>query len=135
MWNMICIIMGRTRRTLRRTDEMVREKLLCESTESHSYGQQYSYTLSDDASRQVAGYEKSERGLGSATEMIPFQTQVQKLCKTDLKELEVAATIVFFRKLGDEWSTALEKTRQFKNLPAGTPFLERCQSLASEIVS
>ena len=45
----------------RLTDEMVREKLLCETTEAHPYGEQYSYVLSDEASRQISAYESSSR--------------------------------------------------------------------------
>ncbi len=67
--------------------------------------------------------------------MAAFESLAQKLEQTDLKELEVASTIVFFLKQGDDWTAALEKTRNFKNLPADTYFLEKCKALASEIIA
>ena len=67
--------------------------------------------------------------------MAAFESLARKLEQTDLKELEIASTIVFFLKQGDDWTAAVEKTRQFKNLPADTPFLEKCKALASEIVA
>ena len=119
----------------RLTDEMVREKLLCETTEARPYGEQYSYVLSDEASRQISAYESSSRGAGPAKEMAAFESLARKLEQTDLKELEVASTIVFFLKQGDDWTAAVEKTRNFKNLPADTHFLEKCKALASEIIA
>jgi len=116
------------------TDELVREKLLGETAEPHPYGQQYSYVLSEDASRQIVEYEAGPGGSVSAEEMAKFHSLARKLYDTDLKELEVAATIVFFRKQGVDWAAAVEKTCQFKNLPGDTPFLEKCKALANEIV-
>ncbi len=119
----------------RLTDEMVREKLLCETTEARPYGEQYSYVLSDEASRQISAYESSSRGAGPAKEMAACESLARKLEQTDLKELEIASTIVFFREQGDDWTAAVEKTRNFKNLLADTHFLEKCKALASEIVA
>ena len=101
----------------------------------HPYGEQYSYVLSDEASRQISAYESSSRGAGPAKEMAAFESLARKLEQTDLKELEVASTIVFFLKQGDDWTAAVEKTRNFKNLPADTYFLEKCKALASEIIA
>jgi uncharacterized protein len=119
----------------RLTDEMVQMKLLNERTEPHPYGQQYSYVLSEDASRQISEYESSPRGSDPARTMAGFRELAQKLYQTDLKELEVASTIVFFRKQGHDWPIAVQKTRVFKNLPSDTPFLETCKALACEIIA
>ena len=67
--------------------------------------------------------------------MAACESLARKLEQTDLKELEVASTIVFFREQGDDWTSAVEKTRNFKNLPADTHFLEKCKALASEIIA
>ncbi len=119
----------------RTTDEMVREKLLGETTETYSYGEQYSYSLSDEATRQISEYESSARGSGPAREMASFESLARKLYQIDLKELEVAATIVFFRKQGHDWAAAVKKTQEFKNLPPGTAFLDQCKAIANEIVA
>jgi uncharacterized protein len=118
----------------RLTGELVSEKLLDETSELHPYGEQYSYALSDDAREQLSRYEASSAGSGPALDIAKFRPLAVKLYRTDLKELEVASTIVYFRKKGADWSSAVEKTCQFKNLPAGTPFLEKCEVIAKEIV-
>jgi hypothetical protein len=67
--------------------------------------------------------------------MAQFEGLARELYRADLKELEVASTIVSFRKQGFDWETAVEKTRQFKSLPADVPFLDRCRALASKVVA
>jgi uncharacterized protein YwgA len=119
----------------RLTDEMVREKLLVETTETRPFGEQYSYALTDGAIRQISEYEASPRGTGPAKEMTQFESLARKLCNTDLWELEVASTIAFFRKQGHGWPASVDKTRQFKNLAGDSPFLETCKAIASEIVA
>jgi uncharacterized protein YwgA len=117
------------------TGQMVGQRLMEETKEAHSYGEQYSYTLSDDARRQISEYEAGPRGSDPAGEMAKFRVLAQELYHADLRELEVASTVVFFRKQGFDWETAIEKTRQFKNLSADTAFLERCKALASKVVA
>jgi uncharacterized protein YwgA len=119
----------------RLTGELVSENLLNETSEPLSYGEQYSYSLSKDASRQISIYEASPRGLDLARQMEKYYLLAQKLYATDLKELEVAATIVFFRKQGADWASASEKTRQFKKLADDTAFLGKCEALAKEIIA
>jgi uncharacterized protein len=119
----------------RLTGELVSEKLLDETSESHPYGEQYSYTLSENASQQIVRYEASPTGSGLASDIARFRSQAEKLYKTELKELEVASTIMYFRKKGADWVAAVEKTCQFKNLPAGTVFLKKCEAIAKEIVA
>jgi uncharacterized protein YwgA len=119
----------------RLTDEMVREDLLEERIDAHSYGEQYSYTLSDESRRQIAEYEAGPRGSQLAEQVAKFRPLARMLYQTDLKELEVASTIVFFRKQGYDWPVAVEKTWQFKHLPAGTPFLKTTEELARRIVT
>jgi uncharacterized protein YwgA len=118
----------------RLTGELVFEKLLGEISEAHPYGAQYSYTLSESARRQILEYEASPAGSGAAEEFSKFRAMADRLYKADLKELEIASTMVFFRKQGADWSSAVEKTSQFKKFTADPLFLERCKSLANEIV-
>jgi uncharacterized protein YwgA len=119
----------------RLTDGMVREQLLDERMEAHTYGEQYSYRLSPESSRQIAAYEASPPGSGLARQMAAFEPLARQLYETDLKELEVAATIVFFRKQGQDWPAAVAKTCQFKYLPADAPFLKKAEELARRIVA
>lgn len=117
----------------RLTDEMVREGLLEERIDAHPYGEQYSYTLSEISRQQVMEYEAGPEGSQMAQQVGRFRSLAHTVYLADLKELEVAATIVFFRKHGHDWPVAVEKTCQFKNLPAGTGFLEKTEELARQV--
>jgi uncharacterized protein YwgA len=116
------------------TGELVCKKLLVETSELHPPGELYCYALSTDASRQVAEYEARPRGSDMADEMAKFQSLAERLYEADFKELEVASTIVYFRKKGIDWAAAVEETCRFKNLPVGGPFVNQCVAIAREIV-
>jgi uncharacterized protein YwgA len=119
----------------RLTDEMVRSKLLEESSESTPYGVQYAYRLSDSTKQQLDEYEESPQSRDWLGQMTPFEAKAQTLMRAELKDLEIAATVVFFRQQGLGWPEAAAKTRQFKNLPLGSPVLQRAEDLAKQIVS
>src|SRR5438132_12570999 len=118
----------------RLTDGMVREGLLEERMEAHPYGEQYSYRLSEESIRQIAEYEAGPRGAQPAEQIARFEPLARALYETDLKELEIAATLVFFRKQGHDWPVAVEKTCQFKDLLAGMPLMKKAEELARRIV-
>jgi uncharacterized protein len=118
----------------RLTDEMVREKLLEERIEVHPYGEQYSYTLPEASRRQVDEYEAGPRGAQPAEQLARFQALARTLYQAELKDLEVASTIVFFRQRGHDWAVAVAKTCQFKDLPAGAPQVKKAEELARKIV-
>ena len=61
----------------RTTDEMVREKLLGETTETYSYGEQYSYSLTPRSIDQIHRYEAEARGLEDARKIKPFEQLAQ----------------------------------------------------------
>jgi uncharacterized protein YwgA len=119
----------------RLTDEMVREKLLEERIEIHPYGEQYSYTLPEASRRQIDEYEAEPRGGPPAEQLARFQALARTLYQADLRELEVASTIVFFRQQGHDWAVAVAKTCQFKDLPAGTPLVKQAEEQARRIVA
>jgi uncharacterized protein YwgA len=119
----------------RLVDELTREGLLVEEVENHARGEQYSYTLPQGSVDQIKRYEIDPRGLEDTRRMEPFANLARNLAGTDLKELEVGATIVFFRKQKHDWPEAIEKTCSFKKLDADTPFLKNCEKLAREILA
>ena len=119
---------------VRLTGELVCEGLLIETSEPHLGGELYSYTLSGDASRQIAEYESAPPGVESAREMAAFHSLAIKLYRTDLNELGLAATVVFYRMRGDDWTAAVEKACRSKNPPPAIE-LEWSRSLADEVVS
>ena len=119
----------------RLTDETVRAGLLEERTAPNVAGQQYSYMLSEAAGRQVAEFEAGAQGSALARRMAPFEGRARELLGADLRDLEVAATIVFFREQGHDWPVAVEKTCQFKGLTADSPFVKGAEELARRIVA
>ncbi len=118
----------------RLTDEMVRGGMLDEKSEEDAAGERFSYRLSERARQQVAAHEAKPDGSLEAKQIGKFEDLARELLVVDLKELEVASTIVFFRKHGSEWHDAVDKTCQFKGLPPDTPFLKRTQELARRII-
>jgi uncharacterized protein YwgA len=118
----------------RLTDEMVREKLLEERVEAHPYGERYSYALAEASRRQIDEYEAGPKGAQTAAQIAAFEPLARALDQADLRELEVAATVVFFRRRGHDWSVAVAKTCQFKDLPAGAPLVKKAEELARRIV-
>lgn len=44
-----------------------------------------------------------------------FETKAKLLIAADLKDLEIAATLVYFQRQDGDWSSAAEKTRKFKS--------------------
>ena len=119
----------------RLTDEMVRAGLLIETAKSNPVGQQYSYYLSDEARRSLDAFEATPSGMGLSTLMAPFETLARRLFQAALKDLEFAATIVFFHRQGHVWPVAIEKMCQFKGLSPGTRDVEQADALAREIVA
>ena len=55
--------------------------------------------------------------------------------QADLRDLEYAATIVFFRKQGHDWPSAIEKMCQFKGLTNAGPVVKRADDLARSVVA
>ena len=73
-------------------------------------------------------------GFGRRTRNESYESRTRALADVDVKELEVGATIVFFRGNGHDWLDAIEKACSFKRLDANTLFLKGCEKLAREIV-
>lgn len=119
----------------RLTDEMVRTGLLEEMSEPSSIGVQYSYRLPESTRRKLDDYERGHQDTEAPDLMTPFRDKAKILVDADLKELEIAATLVYFHRQDGNWSLAAEKTRQFKNLPTESPLLGRAEALAKQVVS
>jgi uncharacterized protein YwgA len=102
----------------RLTDEMVRNTLLEEKPHDMPMGKQYSYQVSEAAQKEIRDLEATEQGKRWAEELAPFETRAKELLAADLKQLEYASTIVYFRRQGLAWDTAVEKATTFKNTMA-----------------
>ncbi len=119
----------------RLTDELTREGLLAEEVDSHPFGEQYSYSLSQKTKEQVTDYEQSAKGTEEACRMDEFAALARSMCETDPKELEVSSIIVFFRQRGHDWAEVIAKTCAFKDLTAQNALLGRADDLARRVMS
>jgi uncharacterized protein YwgA len=118
----------------RLTDEMVQANILVEKAGSNLVGQQFSYQLAETARPNLADFESSSRGQAILATLVPFEEQARKLFKADLKDLEFASTIVFFRQQDYNWPEAIVKMCEFKKLTAGSQVVERAETLAKQII-
>jgi uncharacterized protein YwgA len=117
----------------RLTDESVRVALLEERAVENTMGQQYCYRLTESARQKMAQLEETEQGQNLAAQIAPFEALARSLLQADLKELEVAATIFYFRRQNQEWPDAVEKARLVKNIAAGSPLLPKAEKLARTV--
>jgi uncharacterized protein YwgA len=116
------------------SDEMVQLGVLQEECVGNTAGQQYNYVLTEDAKEKLTEMEATPDGKQAADAMAPFETQARQLFSADLRELEVASTIVYFRRQGYDGPTALEKTCRFKCLRSEDGLIKRAEKLARQIV-
>ncbi len=115
----------------RLSDEMVRNALLEESVGQNMMGHEYSYQLPDSTRRQIADLEASAQGRGWADQIRPFESLAKELVAAELKQLEHASTIVFFRRRGLDWPTAVEKACAFKK----TQSVRNAEQLAHKVIA
>lgn len=118
----------------RLTDEMVQANLLDEKASSNAVGQQYSYSLAPAARNSLADVESTPTGKALASDLEKFLIDKRWLLDEDLRDLEYAATIVFFHRQGHDWASAIDKTCRFKGLSNTSPAVERANALARRVV-
>jgi uncharacterized protein len=119
----------------RLSDEMVQVGLLDESSKPNQVGVQYSYALSENAASEMTQLQKTPQGKRLAKPLAPFEEKAKKLLNTDLWLLEVASTMVYFRKQGHSWPNSVERTCRFKNLTTSTGVVTRAEGLAQQFVA
>jgi len=119
----------------RLTDELVRAQVLVERAESNLVGQQFSYQLTDEARHHFAEFELTPRGKAAANVLTPFEPLARQLFQVDLKDLEYASTVVFFRTQGYDWPMAIAKMCDFKRLTRGHQVVEQAEATARQVVA
>jgi uncharacterized protein YwgA len=119
----------------RLTDEMVQAGILTETATRNAVGQQFSYTLSESARSNLTVFESTPPGRTQAAQLDEFLSDKRWLLDQDLKELEYAATIVFFHKQGHDWPSSVAKMCEFKGLTNGCQVVERAETLARQVVA
>jgi uncharacterized protein len=118
----------------RLADEMVQAGLFTESASANAVGQQFSYRLSESARDSLADFERSPAGQAEAARLDSYLSDKRWLLMQDLRDLEYAATIVFFREQGHDWPLAIERMCRFKGLTSGDQVVERATKLAQRVI-
>lgn len=116
-------------------DDLVRRGFLQEKPVANAAGTQFNYSLTPRAEESLAKLEATPRGASRRSELADHEALARDLVRRDVRELELAATIVFFRRQGHEWPVAVEKARQFKSLARDKALLQRAKTLAKRVSS
>lgn len=119
----------------RRTDELVQLGLLAEEKEENLAGSQFNYTLTEKAKKSLKAYEATAPGKKAASRIQAFRSRARELFGRNVKEMETAATIAYFRKQKLDWAKAVENTCRFKSLAENSEIVRRAKDLAQEFVS
>jgi uncharacterized protein YwgA len=115
-------------------DEMTQIGLLEEKETATSIGNTYDYRLSEKAATSMGEIEATTQGKQQAASLAEHESLAKRLLGADLKDLEHAATLIYFRQHGLEWAEAIEKACAFKKLRKNSLAIRRAESLAREIV-
>lgn len=115
----------------RLSDEMVRSGLLEESVGQNAMGCQYSYRLPESTKQQIAELEASSDGQKWAEQIAPFEGLARELLTADLRQLEYASTIAYFRRKGLAWPASIDKACAFKR----TQSVRDAEPLARKVIA
>lgn len=116
------------------TDDLVRRNLLSEQPQGNVAGTQYEYALTDLAKEQLVEAESKFAGRRAAEQLAPFEDLGRRLLRKDLKELEIAATIAYFKRKEGTWPKAIENACRFKSLASDAPVVRTATELAKEVL-
>lgn len=116
------------------SDELAGLGVLQEERIENTAGQQYNYTLTEEGAKALADAERTPSAKEMRAAMAGFEEQARQLFSADLRELEVASTMAYFRRQGCDWPAAREKTCRFKSLRPEDPAVQNAEGLARRIV-
>jgi uncharacterized protein YwgA len=121
-----------------RADAMVQAGLLCEQAASNSMrGRSFSYELSEPARNQLARVGRDPVIQQRHAEFDRFEPLAQRLLREpDLKKLEFAATIAYFRNHvpGEAWPAAREAAAAFKKQEPDSQVMTDAESFARQVL-
>lgn len=117
------------------TDKMVREGLIVEDVSENAMGREYSYTLSERAKNQLENFLESHARDILFRNINQHETLARQLLEeADLRKLEYAATIAYFRKLHKSWAEARATAAEFKKQRPESHPMEQAEELARNIL-
>jgi uncharacterized protein len=115
------------------TDVLVRLEMLKEERSGNMAGRQFNYELSAEAEKSLIAYESSPEGRKELESMEPFRKLANSLLKEEVRLLEIASTLVYFRTEDTDWPSAVQKTCEFKSLNTSN-FSKSALDLAKQIL-
>lgn len=113
-------------------DELVASCLLSETPSPNTVGTQYVYTLPDLGRTAI---EQTELHLPDQSRVIAgFKSLAEELIQTDLWELELGSTILFFRARTAAWEEATCRACEFKKIDRSkSPSVAPALALAQKV--
>lgn len=116
------------------TDELVRLGIIEEQQVANVAGQQYNYCLTSEGAAKLADAEQTPHGQQATEAMSPFESQARDLFSMEVRLLEVASTMAYFKRKGNDWPEAVERTCHFKSLKPDDRLTGHAEALARRFV-
>jgi uncharacterized protein YwgA len=116
------------------SDEMHAAELFEESEEDNYVGRAFNYGLSPKGRNWVREMEAGAAGKKRAKDISTWKERVDELLKLDVRVLEVAATILAFKRESKDWDQALDKACRFKKLDPKDALAKTALELARKTV-
>ncbi|MCI0360963.1 MAG: hypothetical protein L0211_20990 [Planctomycetaceae bacterium] len=118
----------------RLTDEMTQLELLKEEPVANPAGQQFNYELTPRTQVQIRSFEATPEGKAAAAVFSPFEDLARELVRVEPRELELAATVAYFKRCQHNWDEAVAKACDFKRVNQDSPQMQRAIALAERVV-
>jgi uncharacterized protein YwgA len=115
-------------------DMLTAQGVLREEETGNPAGREYTYELQAAGRSALEAYEQSPEGGRAREEMEKHRGVLDKLLKADLRELELAATMVLFKGSRARWRDAVSRTAAFKNVKPTDPILASSRKLAQSVL-
>jgi uncharacterized protein YwgA len=116
------------------TDELVAAGVLQEIESENAVGHQFGYSLTKQGETLLSAFESRSLGQSLSKAMAKYEPLAKQLATNELKELEVASTIAYYRQTVGNWDLARESACRFKQIRADTSFARNAEALAKSVV-
>jgi uncharacterized protein YwgA len=117
----------------RLTDDMVARDLLIEHESENALGRQFGYELTEEGKRQLNGVEERSDWQELRNRLEQHEPLAKRLFAADLRQLELAATIAYFRRMNrvdSAWPEARRQACRFKGVDPESTFAVAAEELA-----
>lgn len=115
------------------TDELVRAGVLAEHKNGRAAGCTYDYSLTAWGGAAVVRFEESSHGT-AVQELALYRPFAVELLGRDVRELEYAATIAYFKNRGSGFDEALARASEFVQPPLDFPIAVHARQLAERCI-